>query len=197
MPTLQADIESSVQKGLSFFTIFMLAFAGVALFVGSFIIINTFAMLIGQRARELALLRALGASRGQVLRVVLGEAALVGIVGSGLGILLGIGVAQGAKLGIKRFIGADIGAGLPVHLQTILWSLAVGTLVTVAAAALPAQRAARTAPVAAMRGDVPLTVKGLRRRGQIGLALLVAGAAVLVASVTRTHVPWTPPPPGR
>ncbi len=188
---LQADIESSVQKGLSFFTIFMLAFAGVALFVGSFIIINTFAMLIGQRARELALLRALGASRGQVLRVVLGEAALVGIVGSGLGILLGIGVAQGAKLGIKRFIGADIGAGLPVHLQTILWSLAVGTLVTVVAAALPARRAARTAPVAAMRGDVPLTVKGLRRRGQLGLALLVTGAAVLVVSVTRSHVPWT------
>jgi putative ABC transport system permease protein len=188
---LQASIQSSVQKGLSFFTIFMLAFAGVALFVGSFIIINTFAMLIGQRARELALLRALGASRGQVLRVVLGEAALVGVVGSAFGILLGIGVAQGAKLGVKRFIGADIGAGLPIHLQTIVWSLAVGTLVTVISAALPARRAARTAPVAAMRGDVPLTVKGLRRRGQIGLALLVTGTTVLVVSVTRTHVPWT------
>ena len=106
---------AAVQEGLGFFTTFLLAFAGVALFVGAFIIVNTFSMLIGQRTRELALLRALGASRGQVLRVVLGEAALVGLVGSGLGILVGIAVAQGAKSAIKGYLGADIGAGLPVN----------------------------------------------------------------------------------
>jgi putative ABC transport system permease protein len=189
---LQADIESTVQRGLGFFTIFLLAFAGVALFVGSFIIVNTFAMLIGQRARELALLRALGASRAQVLRVILQEAGLVGIVGSGLGMLLGIAVAQGAKSAIKKFVGADIGAGLPVHLQTIVWSLTVGTVVTVIAAAVPARRAARIAPVAAMRGDVALAPKSLRRRGLMGLGLLVVGAAVLAASVTRANVPWAP-----
>jgi putative ABC transport system permease protein len=187
---LQADIQSAVQKGLGYFTIFLLAFAGVALFVGAFIIVNTFSMLIGQRSRELALLRALGASRGQVLRVVLGEAAIVGIVGSGLGMLLGVVIAQGAKSAIKKFIGADIGAGLPIHPATVLWSLAVGVLVTVISAALPARRAARTAPVAAMRGDVPIAAKGLRRRGLVGLVLLVAGAGVLGVSVTQQSVPW-------
>jgi putative ABC transport system permease protein len=187
---VEADAQSAVQKGLGFFTIFLLAFAGVALFVGSFIIVNTFSMLISQRSRELALLRALGASRSQVLRVVLGEAAIVGVVGSGMGMLVGIAVAQAAKSAIKKFIGADIGAGLPVHLPTILWSLAVGTVVTVIAAALPARRAARTAPVAAMRGEATVTPKRLRSRGTIGLALLVSGAAVLAVSVTRGSVPW-------
>jgi putative ABC transport system permease protein len=188
---VQADIEADVQTGLGFFTTFLLAFAGIALFVGAFIIVNTFSMLIGQRARELALLRALGASRGQVLRVVLGEAAIVGVVGSGLGILLGVVVAQGAKSAIKGYLGADIGAELPVESRTILLSLAVGTVVTVISAALPARRAARTAPVAAMRGDTTIAPKSLRRRGIVGLALLVAGAGVLAISVSRSHVAWT------
>jgi putative ABC transport system permease protein len=187
-----ASTESAVQQGLGFFTTFLLAFAGVALFVGAFIIVNTFSMLIGQRARELALLRALGASRRQVLKVILGEAAIVGAVGSVLGILLGIAVAQGAKAAIKGYIGVDIGAGLPVSTQTVLWSLAVGTVVTVIAAALPARRAARTAPVAAMRADAPIAARGLFRRGAIGSAMLLTGAVILAASVTRSSVPWTP-----
>ncbi|MET0767532.1 MAG: ABC transporter permease, partial [Aeromicrobium sp.] len=150
---VEADNEDAVQQGLGFFTTFLLVFAGVALFVGAFIIVNTFSMLIGQRARELALLRALGASRSQVLSSVLGEAALVGVFGSALGIALGVLIAHAAKAGIKWALGVDIGTSLPITLPTVLVSLAVGSLVTVAAAVMPARRAARTAPVSAMRGD--------------------------------------------
>ena len=190
--TINAEDESSVQQGLGFFTTFLLVFAGVALFVGAFIIANTFTMLIGQRARELALLRALGASRSQVLGSVLGEAAVVGVVGSALGMGLGILVAQGAKLAIGGLLGVDIGTSLPVTSTTLLISLAVGTLVTMASAILPARRAARTAPVAAMRGDLPLAQKSLRRRGVAGAVLLVVGVGLLGYAVTREDVPWVP-----
>ena len=188
--TVDAENESAVQEGLGFFTTFLLVFAGVALFVGSFIIANTFTMLIGQRARELALLRALGASRNQILGSVLGEAAVVGVVGSALGMGLGILVAQGAKLAIRGLLGVDIGTSLPVTSSTLLISLAVGTLVTMASAILPARRAARTAPVAAMRGDAPIAQKSLRRRGVAGAVLLVLGTGLLGFSVTRGEVPW-------
>ena len=187
---VEADNEGAVQQGLGFFTTFLLVFAGVALFVGAFIIVNTFSMLIGQRARELALLRALGASRGQVLSSVLGEAALVGVFGSGLGIALGVLIAHGAKAGIRWALGVDIGSSLPITLPTVLISLAVGSLVTVAAAVLPARRAARIAPVAAMRGDAAVAPKGLLRRGTLGVALVALGAGMLALSVTRTSVPW-------
>jgi putative ABC transport system permease protein len=96
--------ESAIQQGLGFFTTFLLVFAGVALFVGAFIIVNTFTMLMGQRSRELALLRALGASRRQVLGTVLGEAAIVGVVGSILGVGLGLLLARAAEVGIQRLL---------------------------------------------------------------------------------------------
>ncbi len=188
---VEADNEEAVQQGLGYFTTFLLVFAGVALFVGAFIIVNTFSMLIGQRARELALLRALGASRGQVLSSVLGEAAIVGVFGSALGIALGVLIAQGAKAGIRWALDVDIGTSLPVTSSTLLISLTVGTLVTVAAAVLPARRAARTAPVAAMRGDAAVAPKGLRLRGTIGAALVAVAAGVLAVSVTRSNVPWS------
>jgi putative ABC transport system permease protein len=187
---VEADNEDAVQQGLGFFTTFLLVFAGVALFVGAFIIVNTFSMLIGQRARELALLRALGASRSQVLGSVLGEAAIVGVFGSALGIALGVLIAYAAKAGIKWALGVDIGTSLPVTVPTVLVSLAVGSLVTVAAAVMPARRAARTAPVAAMRGDAAVAPRGLLRRGTLGVALVALGAGMLALSVTRTSVPW-------
>ena len=187
---VEADNEDAVQQGLGFFTTFLLVFAGVALFVGAFIIVNTFSMLIGQRARELALLRALGASRRQVLSSVLVEAAVVGVFGSALGIALGVLIAHGAKAGIKWALGVDIGTSLPITLPTVLISLAVGTMVTVAAAVMPARRAARTAPVAAMRGDAAVAPRGLIRRGTLGVALVALGAGMLAISVTRASVPW-------
>lgn len=178
-------------QGLGFFTTFLLVFAGVALFVGSFIVVNTFSMLVGQRSRELALLRAIGASRAQVMRSVLTEAALIGLVGSGLGILLGMLIASGVKSAIRSFLGADIGADLPLTSSTIALSVVVGVVVTVIAAVLPARRASRVAPVAAMRGEEKVTTGGLRRRGVVGVTFLAAGAIVVWASVTRSEVPWT------
>jgi putative ABC transport system permease protein len=184
------ESESAIQQGLGFFTTFLLVFAGVALFVGGFIIVNTFTMLMGQRSRELALLRALGASRRQVLGAVLGEAAIVGVVGSILGIGLGLLLARAAEVGIQRLLGVDIGTALPLTLGTAVVSLAVGTLVTVASALMPARRAARTLPVAAMRADAPPRPRGLRRRGLLGAGLVGSGGAVLAVSVSRTDVPW-------
>ncbi len=189
--TLAQEGQASLQTGLGFFAVFMLAFAGVALFVGSFIIVNTFTMVVAQRTRELALLRAIGASRAQVLRVVLAEAAVVGAVGSLLGVGLGLLIAAGAESLIRNLLGADLGAGLPLTATTVLYSVAVGTLVTVAAAVLPALRAARTPPVAAMSLDAGMAPSGLRRRGVTGGALLAVGAVLLVLAVVRTEVPWT------
>jgi putative ABC transport system permease protein len=188
--TVQKETESSVQKGLGFFTTFLLVFAGIALFVGSFIIVNTFSMLVGQRARELALLRAIGATRAQVVRSVLGEALVIGLVGSALGIGLGLLIAAGAKAAIRGFLGADIGSDLPVHASTIALSVMVGVVVTVAAAVMPARRASRVAPVAAMRGDAGAVAGGLARRGILGAVLLVTGAGALGVAVTRSPVSW-------
>jgi putative ABC transport system permease protein len=189
--TMQDESAATLKTGLSFFTTFLLVFAGVALFVGSFIIVNTFSMLVAQRTRELALLRAVGASRRQVLQMVLGEAAVVGLVGSGLGLGLGLLIAAGAQAAIRGFLGADVGTGLPVHATTVLWSLLVGTLVTIAAAAIPARRASRTAPMAAMRADPSITVKGLRLRGSVGAAMLATGAVLLATGVWRDDPVWT------
>ncbi len=188
--TVQSETESSVQKGLSFFTTFLLVFAGVALFVGSFIIVNTFSMLVGQRSRELALLRAIGATRAQVTRTVLGEAVVIGLVGSVLGIAFGLLVAAGAQAAIRTFLSTDIGAELPISMTTIVLSVVVGVVVTVVSAVLPARRASRVAPVAAMRGDVGSVAGGLGFRGLVGGGLLVVGAALLGTAVTRTHVSW-------
>lgn len=189
--TVQSEAEASVQKGLQFFTIFLLAFAGVALFVGSFIIVNTFSMLVGQRSRELALLRAIGATRSQVIRSVLSEAVVIGVVGSALGIALGMAIAAGAGAAIRTLFSTDIGSDLPISATTIVLSVLVGVVVTVISAVVPARRASRVAPVAAMRGDVGAVSGGLGRRGSIGLVLLVSGALLLGAAVTREQVSWS------
>jgi putative ABC transport system permease protein len=188
--TVTAENTSSVGVGLGYLTTFLLAFAGVALFVGSFIIVNTFSMLVAQRTRELALLRAIGASRGQVVRSVLAEAVVIGVIGSALGLVLGLAIAAGAKSLVRSTLGTDIVAGLPVHPSTVLWSVAVGTLVTVGAAVLPARRASRIAPVAAMRDDVTPPSRSLRRRGAAGAALLAVGAILLAVSVSRSSASW-------
>ncbi|MEO7130098.1 MAG: FtsX-like permease family protein, partial [Dermatophilaceae bacterium] len=182
--------EASLQSGLGFFTTFMLVFAGVALFVGSFIIVNTFSMVVAQRTRELALLRAIGASRRQVMTVVLTEAGVVGVVGSLLGVGLGLLIAGGAKTLIRTLLGTDLGTGLPLALPTIVWSVAIGTLVTLAAAALPALKAARTPPVTAMTLEASAAPAGLRRRGITGGTAFLVGVVMLALGITRTDPAW-------
>jgi putative ABC transport system permease protein len=184
------ETQSQLQQGLGFFTTFLLVFAGITLFVGAFIIVNTFSILLAQRTRELALLRAIGAHRGQVTRMVLGEAVLIGLLGSALGLAVGVGLASALKAVIRIISGADISGGLPVHVSTVLWSVLIGTGVTLVSAVLPARRAARIPPVAAMRDDLIPPASGVLRRGQIGLALVAAGGALLTWEVTRDDVTW-------
>jgi putative ABC transport system permease protein len=175
--------RSDLAQGLGFLNTFLLVFAAVSLFVGAFIIANTFSMLVAQRTRELALLRAVGATRRQVIRVVLGEAAVVGLVGGVLGLLGGVALAAGLQALVGSF-GLKISGGLPVHTRTVVASLLIGVVVTTASAVLPALRAGRIAPVAAMRDDVAMPERGLRRRAAIGAVVLALGCAVMALAVS-------------
>ena len=186
---LADENRRQIERVLGFISTFLLVFAAVSLFVGGFIIANTFSMLVAQRTRELALLRALGASRAQVRRVVLGEAAVVGLTGSILGILVGLGLASGLQALFGTF-GLQISGGLPLRPRTIVVSLLVGIVVTVLSAVLPAIRAARVAPVVAMRDDVVAPVGGVLRRGIIGGVMIAIGAALVVPAVTAAEVKW-------
>ncbi|MER6162550.1 ABC transporter permease [Streptomyces sp. NPDC001868] len=163
----------------------LLVFAAIALFVGVFVIGNTFTMLVTQRSQEVALMRAVGAERRQVTRAVLIEAALLGLCAGAAGFLLGIGVAM-----TMRQLFASTGSGVPdgplvVAPGTVLVSFLVGVVVTMLAAYLPARRAAAVPPVAAMSAlHTPPPARSLRRRNAIGVALIVIGVlgVVLAAS---------------
>lgn len=173
------DLSSSFADSLQFISVFLLAFAGIALFVGTFIILNTFSMLVAQRTRELAMLRALGASRRQVTRSVLLEALVLGLLGSTAGLLGGFGIASALRALFGRF-GLTLDGGLVFAADTVVWSYAVGVLVTLLAAYFPARRASRTAPMAALREDATPPEKSLRRRTVIGSVLLALAVAALV-----------------
>lgn len=172
-----------------FITYFLLVFAAIALLVGTFLIVNTFSILVAQRSRELALLRALGASRSQVRRSVLFEAFVVGLVGSTLGLLLGIGIALGISAMFEA-IGLDLG-GTAISLapRTIVVSYLVGMIVTMLAAYIPARRASSVPPVAAMTGDMMTGKAGLGRRVVLGTSLVVVGLAVLFGGLFLDDVP--------
>ncbi|HWO50464.1 MAG TPA: FtsX-like permease family protein, partial [Ornithinibacter sp.] len=178
-----ARAASRIDEALSFVTTFLLVFAGIALTVGAFLIVNTFSILVAQRSRELALLRAIGASRRQVARSVLLEAGLVGLVGSAVGVGLGVLLAIGIKEVFGRF-GLDLSKNaLVLEPRTVVVSLVVGVLVTLAAAYLPARRAGSVPPVAAMRDDVALAESGLKWRLTTGAVLLAAGIAGMTAGL--------------
>jgi putative ABC transport system permease protein len=177
------ETQDAVGQVLDFLNIFLLVFAAIALVVGTFLIINTFSILVAQRSRELALLRALGASRRQVNRSVLLEALVVGLVGSTIGLLGGWGLASGLKALFATF-GLDLSATpLVFSVRTVVVSYVVGVAVTLVAAYLPARRAARIAPVAAMRDDVALPESSIRRRLLVGAALAFLGAGLMVAGL--------------
>ena len=175
----QAD---EIKGFFGFFTTFLLVFAGVALFVGAFLIFNTFTILVAQRQRELALLRALGASRRQVTTSVLVESVLVGLIASVLGLALGLAVARGLQALINGFGGSLPSGPLVVQTRTVVVSLVVGLAVTVLAALLPARRAAAVPPVAAMR-DAAAPERSLRRGTVVGAVLLVIGAVLLTVGL--------------
>ena len=173
-------LNEMMASGLKFITYMLLVFAGIALLVGSFLIVNTFTILVAQRARELALFRSIGASRSQVRTSVLIEAVVLGLVGSTLGLLLGFALA----FGISRLfgnIGLDIsGAAMRLTPEAVIWTYAVGMIVTLVAAMVPAIRASRVPPVAAMSGDFASGQSGLGWRAGLGGALTAVGAATLL-----------------
>ncbi|MER7580278.1 ABC transporter permease [Kitasatospora sp. NPDC097691] len=187
---LAAEQDRMIKQGTKFLSTFLMAFAGIALFVGIFIIANTFTMLVAQRTKELALLRAVGATRRQITRSVLIEAFLVGLTASVAGLLAGIGIA----VGLKSFLNGPMDANLPdgpliIAPSTVVAAIAVGVLVTVLAAWLPARRASRIAPVAAMSSaEQPATQKSLVIRNTIGLLFALAGAGALAAGVSGKEV---------
>ncbi|MFJ9414461.1 ABC transporter permease [Streptomyces sp. NPDC101227] len=181
---LADDQAKSIAQSMDGMKTGLLAFAGIALFVGIFIIANTFTMLVAQRTKELALLRAVGASRRQVTRSVLIEAFLVGAVAAVAGLAAGIGIGAGLRA-LMSTMGATVPDGpLMISLSTVLTSLVVGTVVTVLAAWLPGRRAAKIPPVAAMNSvHAAATTKSLVVRNTIGALIAGAGAAaVLVAT---------------
>ncbi|MDI6105151.1 FtsX-like permease family protein [Actinoplanes sp. NEAU-A12] len=181
---LAAETKKEIDELFDLLNRILLVFAVISILVGTFIIFNTFTMLLAQRTRELALLRAVGASRGQLTRVVLGEAAAIGVLGSTLGLLGGIGVSYGLRALVARF-GAQLPASAPViSPRTIITAYAVGIVVTVLAAYFPARRATKIPPVAALRDDVSLPRKSLRVRLIIGLVMAAGTGLALAGSLS-------------
>ena len=177
---ITSESQSNLKDNLQFFNTFLLIFGIVALLVGSFIIFNTFSIVVAQRSRELALLRAIGAGSGQVLNSVLFEAVLVGLVASTIGFVLGIFLAAGLKA-LLGVLGLDIPASdIAIPAAAIIWSYVLGMLVTVVAAIAPALRAARVPPIAAMRDATIDRSSTSPRRAVFGIAITVIGLALLV-----------------
>lgn len=184
----RADEQAEqTESALSSINKILLGFAGIALFVGIFLIANTFTMLVSQRTKELALLRAVGASRRQVKRSVLLEAAVVGLIASVIGFALGLGLAIGLRSAMSLF-GGKIPAGpLVVAPATVIAAFAVGVLITVLAAWLPSRRAAKIPPVAAMNSmHAVATVKSLVLRNSIGGVITLLGGAAVVAGAAQS-----------
>ncbi len=173
---ITAESQSNIKQGLSFFSTFLLIFGVVALIVGSFIIFNTFSIIVAQRTREMALLRAIGAARRQVLTAVVVEAVLVGIVASIVGFVGGIGLAAALK-GLLKALGIDIpAASLVIPVSAAIWAFVTGVVVTTVASVAPALRASRIPPVAAMR-DVSID------RSSTSMIRILFGGVVTAAGI--------------
>jgi putative ABC transport system permease protein len=190
--TAEEQAESDVEQLGGFLDVIkyvMVGFAGVAVLVGVFLIVNTFSMLIAQRTRELGLLRALGADRRQVRRSVLTEALLLGLIGSTLGLVTGIGLAVGL-IELMGLLGMNIRATeMVVGWGTPVAAYAVGMGVTFVAAYLPARRAAAVSPMAALAdAEVAGVGRPLKVRAVVGAVVGAAGAAALAgcAAASRT-----------
>jgi putative ABC transport system permease protein len=182
--TVANEQSTSINQALSFFSTALLVFAFISLFVGGFTIFNTFSIIVGQRTRELALLRIVGASRRQVFRSVLIEASILGLVASLVGLGLGVLGALGLEALLKGF-GITLPSGpLVFQARTVIAGLAVGMGVTVISAISPARRAVRIPPVAALADYRAEAEESSRRRTIAGTVVAVLGAVALVGGLT-------------
>ncbi|MFP5320903.1 MAG: ABC transporter permease [Acidimicrobiia bacterium] len=179
---------SEVQEGFAFFRQLLTVFGAIALLVGTFIIANTFSILVAQRTRELALLRAVGASRRQVLGSVLLEALVIGLVAAVLGLAGGVALAFGVTAAFEA-AGADLpSTTLVVRTPTVMLALGTGLIITLVASVLPAVQATRVAPLAALR-DVAVERVGASRVRRVAGVAAVAGGAWLLSEAWRSDDP--------
>jgi putative ABC transport system permease protein len=176
-----AEESKALREALGFFRTALLIFAFIALFVGAFIIFNTFSIIVAQRTREIGLLRTLGASRRQVMTSVVVEALIVGLVASAIGIVAGVGIALGLK-GLLAAFNIDLpSTSLQLEVRTIVVALLIGMIVTVISSVLPARHAARIAPVQALREAQDTGVGGYwGRRLVIGSVVTGGGIVALL-----------------
>lgn len=186
----QADLQAQMDTILGFITTFLLVFTAVALFVGTFIIYNTFQMSVRARQYEFALLRALGTKPGQVFRIVAIQAIVIGIVGSLVGLVGGIGLNQLTEV-VFSAMGMPLDEQVPLTWQMVVISLIVGTAVTLASALIPARAAAHTAPVEAMRTATAVSSeKRLTLRPLFGVLLLALGVLGVFCGASR-YLSWS------
>ena len=180
---LAEEVSEAIQNALSFINYFLVAFGMVGLLVGTFLIANTFSMIVAQRTKEFALLRALGASRNQITRSVTFEALVIGLIGSAVGVVAGVGLVAL----IKQFMtsqGMEMpGSGLGLSVGAVVIPLILGTLVTIVSAWAPARKAGSTQPVEAMRLSEASTSHPLKVRTIIGAVLMVLGVALAIIAV--------------
>ena len=182
------ETTSQIKTVLGFFTTFLTAFSFIALGIGCFVIYNVFSITAAQRQRESALLRAIGASRRQVTNSLLVEAVVIGLVGSTLGFIFGIGLSQ-ALSALLNAIGLEIPTtGLTINSSAIFSTVLVGTIITTLSAILPALRSGRVPPLAAIRETALDVVTGMTRRMIIGLVFMILGVVALVASINGAEV---------
>ena len=149
-----AEQADSIKQGLDFFNTILNVFAGIAIFVGAFIIQNTFRILLLQRTKELSLLRALGTSKRQIYRLVISESLFMSVIGSALGIGLGIGLAVAVKAGLQYFEFGLPDGPLVLTSEAALIGLAIGITVTILSSLLPARKASQVSPMEAIRDSV-------------------------------------------
>lgn len=180
---LAEDQAESFQSILDLFNYLLLGFGGVALLVSVFLIINTFSIIVAQRTRELALFRAVGASRSQIRGSVLLEATLIGLLSAVVGLGLGIGIGHLGNIIVTGTMGEAMTATLIVPVSAIIAAFAIGIGVTIVAAILPALRASRIPPIAALR-DSSNTVRPVRWFAVFGSLFLAAGGVLLWAGLT-------------
>jgi putative ABC transport system permease protein len=186
--TAADQTATDLLEAISFLRTFLLIFAGIALVVGAFLIVNTFSILVAQRSRELALLRAMGASRRQVMSSVLVEAFVLGVLGATMGLGLGVLLALGIRALFATF-GLDItGQALVFEPTTVVAAYAVGIVVTMLAALLPAIRTTRITPVQALTDDIAMPAASMHRRLVVGTVMIVAGAIAMAAALL-TDIP--------
>ena len=175
-----AEQADSIKQGLDFFNTILNVFAGIAIFVGAFIIQNTFRILLLQRTKELSLLRALGTSKRQIYRLVISESLFMSIIGSGLGIALGIGLAVAVKEGLQYFEFGLPDGPLVLTTEAAITGLIIGITVTIFSSLLPARKASQVSPMEAIRDSVSTPQrKSLLVRLLFGSLISVVGFAVL------------------